>query len=106
MTVYVLCDSVSGFEFTRETGVFDLVGVPLCHGWLVDPQNSCYSVVKDFSYNQLVEMVINDSVAQDTKLQQKGSIVGYLQHNCYNVGCLYCYMVLLYVRLFVRIILY
>ncbi len=32
-----------------------------CHctmaGWW-----TCYSVVKDFSYNQLVEMVINDSV--------------------------------------------
>ena len=72
-------DSVSGFEFTREIGVFDLVGVPLFHGWLVDPQDTCYESVKDFSYNQLVEMIINNSSAQDTESQQRGMMVGWLQ---------------------------
>ena len=48
------------------------MGVPLFHGWLVDPQDSCYQVVKDFSYNQLVEMIINNISAEDTKLQQQG----------------------------------
>lgn len=65
--------SVSGFEFTRESGVFDLVGVPLYHGWLVDPQNPCYHVVKELSYNQLVEMVINNASSQDSEQLQDGT---------------------------------
>ncbi len=65
--------SVSGFEFTRETGIFDLLGVPLYHGWLVDPQNAWYEVVRDLSYNQLAEKVINDASSQDSKLLQEGT---------------------------------
>ena len=67
------CCSVSGFEFTRETGLFDLVGVPLYHGWVVDPQNSQYChVVKDISYNQLVEKVINNAASEDEELGEEG----------------------------------
>lgn len=65
--------SVSGFEFTSETGIFDLVGVPLYHGWLVEPQNPCCQVVKDLSYNQLAEKVIKDGASQDSKLLQEGT---------------------------------
>ena len=65
--------SVSGFEFTRETGVFDILGIPLYHGWLVDPQNSmCCEAVGDLSYNQLVEMVINNTQSKDPKLAEEG----------------------------------
>lgn len=28
----------SHVQFTRETGIFDLLNVRLVHGWLVDPQ--------------------------------------------------------------------
>ena len=28
------------FEFTDEVAIFDLLGIPLVHGWLVDPQAS------------------------------------------------------------------
>ena len=63
---------MSGFEFTQESGVFDLVGVPLYHGWLVDPQNPSYQVVKELSYNQLVEMVINNTSSEDSKLVEEG----------------------------------
>ncbi len=67
------CYSVSGFEFTRETGVFDLLDVPLCHGWVVDPQSAeWYGVVKDLSYNQLAEMVIRNSSSEDPKLMEEG----------------------------------
>ena len=31
-------DSVKGFEFTSEIVIFDLLNVPLYHGWLPDPQ--------------------------------------------------------------------
>lgn len=26
------------YEFTDEVGIFDLLDIPLLHGWLVDPQ--------------------------------------------------------------------
>lgn len=52
--------------------MFDLVDVPLYHGWLPDPQDSGYEVVKDLSYNQLVEMVINNSSSRDSNLVQDG----------------------------------
>lgn len=66
--------SVSGFEFTRETGIFDLMGVPLYHGWVEDPQSSYfYQVVKNVSYNQLVEKIINNTSSEDEDQVQEGS---------------------------------
>ncbi|KAE9596804.1 putative MINDY deubiquitinase [Lupinus albus] len=29
---------IDDFEFTRECAIFDLLDIPLCHGWIVDPQ--------------------------------------------------------------------
>ncbi|KAJ0906878.1 putative MINDY deubiquitinase [Helianthus annuus] len=38
---------ISDFEFTRECAIFDLLDIPLYHGWIVDPQacslNLCMS---------------------------------------------------------------
>ena len=65
--------SVSGFEFTCETGLFDLVGVPLYHGWVEDPQNShYYQAVRNLSYNQLVEKIITDTSSDDQDRVQEG----------------------------------
>ena len=36
---HALC-SVRSFEFTSSMTVFDLMGISLVHGWLVDPQAS------------------------------------------------------------------
>ena len=41
---------ITEFEFTRESAIFDLLDIPLYHGWIVDPQvfewylqfRSCY----------------------------------------------------------------
>lgn len=38
LDVNVRFTGVSDFEYTPECSVFDLLGVPLYHGWLVDPQ--------------------------------------------------------------------
>ena len=38
LDVNVRYDSVKGFEFTSEIVIFDLLNVPLYHGWLPDPQ--------------------------------------------------------------------
>jgi hypothetical protein len=29
---------IGDFEFTRECAIFDLLDIPLYHGWIVDPQ--------------------------------------------------------------------
>ena len=65
--------SVSGFEFTSESGLFDLFGVALYHGWLVDPQDKeTYEVVSQYSYNQLAEMVINNNHSSDVEKLKNG----------------------------------
>lgn len=38
LDVNVRFTGVSDFEYTPECIVFDLLNVPLYHGWLVDPQ--------------------------------------------------------------------
>lgn len=38
LDVNVRFTGVSDFEYTPECSIFDLLGVPLYHGWLVDPQ--------------------------------------------------------------------
>ena len=38
MDVNVRFTGIDSFEFTDEVAVFDLLGMQLVHGWLVDPQ--------------------------------------------------------------------
>ena len=60
------------FEYTRESIVFDLLGLQLYHGWLADPQNRDeQAAVGQCTYNQLVEKIIEDkSSADEDKLTQ------------------------------------
>jgi hypothetical protein len=37
--VNVKFHNAHAFEPTPEVAVFDLLGIPLVHGWLVDPQD-------------------------------------------------------------------
>ena len=68
------CCSVSGFEFTSESGLFDLLDIGLYHGWLADPQDTpTWEAVSGCSYNQLVEKVINDRQSTDTHKLQEGT---------------------------------
>eukprot|EP00878_Enallax_costatus_P013980 GHUV01014620.1.p1 GENE.GHUV01014620.1~~GHUV01014620.1.p1 ORF type:complete len:334 (-),score=77.28 GHUV01014620.1:807-1808(-) len=47
------------FEATPEVAVFDLLGIPLVHGWLVDPQDTdTTAVFGNKSYNELVELLL------------------------------------------------
>jgi len=44
--------SVSSFEYTPELVVFDLLRIPLLHGWLPDPQVlTSYNANADFVLN-------------------------------------------------------
>lgn len=47
------------FEATPEVAVFDLLGISLVHGWLVDPNDSATTAVfGKKSYNELVELLL------------------------------------------------
>lgn len=75
LDVNVRFTGVSDFEYTPECSVFDLLGVPLYHGWLVDPQSpEAVSAVGKLSYNQLVEKIIICKHSSDSNLVTEGLI--------------------------------
>ncbi|BFZ15787.1 hypothetical protein BsWGS_18826 [Bradybaena similaris] len=60
LDVNVKFTGVGDFEYTPELIIFDLLGISLYHGWLVDPQDSdTVNAVNQCSYNQLVEKIIS-----------------------------------------------
>ncbi|XP_061872346.1 ubiquitin carboxyl-terminal hydrolase MINDY-1 isoform X2 [Colius striatus] len=69
LDVNVRFTGVSDFEYTPECIIFDLLNVPLYHGWLVDPQSpEVVQAVGKLSYNQLVEKIITCKQASDSGL--------------------------------------
>uniref|UniRef100_A0A061R138 Protein fam63b-like n=1 Tax=Tetraselmis sp. GSL018 TaxID=582737 RepID=A0A061R138_9CHLO len=60
----------SGFEFTDEVTVFDILGISLVHGWLMDPEDEGLArAICGRSYNELVCWM----VGQDTEPAQTAS---------------------------------
>jgi hypothetical protein len=63
-----LCDGVDvnvkfgssfDFEFTRVLTIFDVLQVPLVHGWLVDPQDhDAWVVLHELTYNQAQDCLV------------------------------------------------
>ncbi|KAM6556902.1 hypothetical protein CsatB_003921 [Cannabis sativa] len=50
---------ISDFEFTRECAIFDLLDIPLYHGWIVDPQDyETANAIGSKSYNTLMEELV------------------------------------------------
>ena len=57
---------VQGFEADARLAVFDLLRIPLLHGWLLDDADERFGVVsKHDSYNQLVELAVNEDATVD-----------------------------------------
>jgi hypothetical protein len=57
--VNVKFHSVHAFEPTREVAVFDLLGISLVHGWLVDPEDAATAAAFGTrSYNEAVELLL------------------------------------------------
>ncbi len=64
---------VRNFEYTSECIVFDLLTIPLYHGWLVDAENpNDVAAVGNCSYNQLVEKVITQKNSPKEELVTEG----------------------------------
>ncbi len=59
LDVNVRFDGVRSIEFTGETAVFDLLGIDLVHGWLVDPQDEpTTAAIGQRSYNDVVLQIV------------------------------------------------
>jgi hypothetical protein len=72
-----------GCEYTNALSTFDVLGIDLVHGWLLDPSPSddgrynynhnqeAHGILRNKSYNQLIDLVIQGNDAQDemTRLQ-------------------------------------
>lgn len=65
----------TGCEYTTGLGAFDIMGVDLVHGWLVDAnqESEIADVIGSKTYNELVEVVIQGNEATETadQLTQK-----------------------------------
>lgn len=69
--------SVDKFEYTRECVVFDLLGIQLYHGWVIDPQNSELQKIVNtnaLSYNQLVEKMIQQRQSNAEELSRESKM--------------------------------
>uniref|UniRef100_A0A8C5C9R7 Ubiquitin carboxyl-terminal hydrolase n=1 Tax=Gadus morhua TaxID=8049 RepID=A0A8C5C9R7_GADMO len=77
LDVNVGFSGVSHFEYTPECIVFDLLDIPLYHGWLVDPQvlaPEVLAAVGKLSYNQLVEKIIDYKHSEDSSRVSEGLV--------------------------------
>ncbi|KAL8543812.1 hypothetical protein ACS0TY_004391 [Phlomoides rotata] len=59
---------IDDFEFTPECAIFDLLDIPLYHGWIVDPQDSeTADAIGSKSYNTLM----GELVSLETKIEHE-----------------------------------
>ncbi|KAK8685038.1 hypothetical protein V6N13_041049 [Hibiscus sabdariffa] len=50
---------IDDFEFTPECAIFDLLDIPLYHGWIVDPQDyETAGAIGSKSYNSIMEQLV------------------------------------------------
>lgn len=75
LDVNVRFTGVTDFEYTPECIVFDLLDIPLYHGWLLDPQSpETVAAVGKLSYNQLVEKIIDCKHSADNNKVSEGLV--------------------------------
>eukprot|EP00297_Palpitomonas_bilix_P000716 CAMPEP_0113900628 /NCGR_PEP_ID=MMETSP0780_2-20120614/20788_1 /TAXON_ID=652834 /ORGANISM="Palpitomonas bilix" /LENGTH=241 /DNA_ID=CAMNT_0000893119 /DNA_START=263 /DNA_END=985 /DNA_ORIENTATION=+ /assembly_acc=CAM_ASM_000599 len=46
------------FEYTSEINCFDMFGLRIFHGWIVDADDTAHACIRQMSYNKAVEMAI------------------------------------------------
>eukprot|EP00743_Colponemidia_sp_Colp-15_P005197 GILK01005592.1.p1 GENE.GILK01005592.1~~GILK01005592.1.p1 ORF type:complete len:564 (-),score=122.28 GILK01005592.1:478-2130(-) len=75
LDVNVKFRSSTDFEYTPECSVFDMLGIRLLHGWVIDPQDKAINeAINHLSYNQLVEKVISCQDAVENKIKAESAI--------------------------------
>ncbi|KAI3944399.1 hypothetical protein MKW98_006560 [Papaver atlanticum] len=69
---------IDDFEFTRECTIFDLLDIPLYHGWIVDPQDvDTANAIGSKSYNTLMGELV--ALETSTTVNEHNS---YLEEDC------------------------
>lgn len=59
LDVNVKFSNITGFEYTPDMLIFDLLSITLVHGWLPDPHDKeTHTTIAPLSYNQLVEKMV------------------------------------------------
>nr|CAD7198091.1 unnamed protein product [Timema douglasi] len=75
LDVNVKFTGVQDFEYTPECIIFDLLNIPLYHGWLVDPQaQDTVKSLGNLGYNQLVENIVINKDSADSELFSRAVI--------------------------------
>ena len=84
---YFVFLSVGDFEFTPECVIFDLLGIKLHHGWLVDPQSTEYkAAIGNLGHNQLVEKIVASKEGNnDSQLSSEGGFQSCFM-SCYSLN--------------------
>ncbi|KAL5660784.1 hypothetical protein ACJX0J_027909, partial [Zea mays] len=66
--VNVMFRKIDDFEFTRERAIFDLLDIPLYHGWIVDPQDTeTATAIGSKSYNALASGLVEFKSGKPTE---------------------------------------
>lgn len=64
---------IADFEYTPECIVFDLLHIPLYHGWLVEQNSTEAKIIGNCSYNQLVDKIISNKTSSQSELVAEGN---------------------------------
>ncbi|CAF2992500.1 unnamed protein product [Rotaria sp. Silwood2] len=78
LDINLIFNGVDKFEYTRECIVFDLLGIQLFHGWVIDPQNNELQKIVNAngsSYNQLVEKMIRQRQSNREGLARESLLI-------------------------------
>ncbi|XP_035543482.1 ubiquitin carboxyl-terminal hydrolase MINDY-2-like [Juglans regia] len=86
--------SLHDFEFTPECAIFDLLDISLCHGWIVDPQDTgTANAIGSKSYNALTGELVALETQYMEGLSQKGELIrNFLKNNAsqLTINGLFC----------------
>jgi len=69
LDVNIRFSGITEFEYTPECIIFDILRIPLYHGWLSDPELK--DTIGKQSYNQLVDYIIANKPALDPEVQAR-----------------------------------
>lgn len=63
----IMFSQVSKYEFTQEAAIFDLLQIPLVHGWIYDPihEQMIASTLRDQSYNHAIYKLVEYTTLKD-----------------------------------------
>ncbi|KAH9721646.1 MINDY DUB domain-containing protein [Citrus sinensis] len=79
---------IDDFEFTPECAIFDLLDIPLYHGWIVDPQDyDTANAIGSKSYNAIMgELVALETMGGDCKSNSEEDCVDFAAATTATLG--------------------